>query len=389
MTFADPLNVFVAHGHVDVAGSPDGPLAGLSFALKDLFDLAGVPTGAGSPAWLASHPVPTANAPVVDMLLAAGARLHGKTHTDELAWSLNGENFYYGTPTNPAAPGRIPGGSSSGSAAATAGRLVDFAIGSDTGGSVRIPSSYCGLYGLRPTHGRIPIEGAVPLAPSFDCVGWFARDPTTFAKVGSVLLKPTSPRPGKRRLLIAEDIFATAGPAVVAALKAGVARVEAVHGAAHPVQVAPDGLAAWYNIFRLVQFDDATRAHQAWLSAADREISPGLRGRFAAAAAQDPADVKAALARRAEIRRHMDDLLGDDGLLLLPTAPDIAPLRGRPTAETEAYRIRALSMLCPAGLAGLPQISMPLGTMHECPIGLSAMAPRNDDEALVTLIQAI
>src|SRR5262249_22472026 len=156
--------------------------------------------------------------------LDAGARLVGKTMTDELAWSLNGENFHYGTPVNPKAPGRIPGGSSSGSAAAVAGGLVDFAVGSDTGGSGRLPASYCGIFGIRPTPGRIPIAGAVPLAPSYDTVGWFARDGALLARVGAVLLGsgPASEQP--RRLLIAEDLFQAAGPAATDALQDGIKR---------------------------------------------------------------------------------------------------------------------------------------------------------------------
>ncbi len=180
MTSSDPLGAFVVHGAIDLQLRADGPLAGLTFAVKDFFDAAGLPTGAGSPECLATHEVPAASAPVVDRLLDAGARLVGRTMTDELAWSLNGENFHYGTPVNPSAPGRIPGGSSSGSAVAVAGGLVDFSVGSDTGGSVRLPASYCGIIGMRPTHGRIPIEGAVPLAPSYDTVGWFARDAALF-----------------------------------------------------------------------------------------------------------------------------------------------------------------------------------------------------------------
>eukprot|EP00752_Nemacystus_decipiens_P019502 g17558.t1 len=158
--------------------------------IKDLFDVAGLRTGNGSPTWLAAAEPATADAPVVATLLDAGARFVGKTLTDEMAWSLNGENAHYGTPVNVAAPGRIPGGSSAGSAAAVAGGLVDFALGSDTGGSVRAPASYCGIWGLRPTHGRIALDGAMALAPSFDTAGWFAKTPEIMAQVGDILFSP-------------------------------------------------------------------------------------------------------------------------------------------------------------------------------------------------------
>ena len=145
-----PINAFVTDCEIASRHASDGPLSGMTFGVKDLLDVAGVPTGAGNPDWRRTHAVPERTAPSVARLLDAGARLVGKTITDELAWDLDGENAHHGTPVNVAAPGRIPGGSSSGSAAATAAGLCDFAIGTDTGGSVRLPASFCGLYGIRP-----------------------------------------------------------------------------------------------------------------------------------------------------------------------------------------------------------------------------------------------
>ena len=193
----DPLGVFCRYTHVTHIGSETGSLAGLSLAVKDVFHIKGYRTGAGNPDWLRTHPAVETTAPVVQRLLDAGAHIVGKTHTDELAYSLNGENVHYGTPVNPNAAGRIPGGSSSGSAAAVAGGLVDFAIGTDCGGSVRLPASYCGIFGFRPTHGRIPLDGIVPLASSFDTVGWFTRNARLLEKVGRVLLDDQIGRPGR------------------------------------------------------------------------------------------------------------------------------------------------------------------------------------------------
>src|SRR5438093_9304209 len=158
----DNLGAFCRHTHVAVKGTGAGPLANLVFGLKDIYDVAGHKTGFGSPDWLATHSPAARTAPSVQVLLDAGADLVGKTHNDELTYSLTGENAHYGTPINVNAPGRIPGGSSSGSAAAVAGGLVDFAVGSDTGGSVRAPASFCGIYGIRPTHGRVSLEAHVP-----------------------------------------------------------------------------------------------------------------------------------------------------------------------------------------------------------------------------------
>ena len=226
MNVHDPYNAFCRHTHVELDWAPVCPLAALSFAVKDVFDIAGHRTGNGNPVWLKTQEPAARTASSVERLLAAGARMVGKTHTDEMAYSLNGENVHYGTPINPNAPGRIPGGSSSGSAAAVAGRLVDFALGTDCGGSVRLPASYCGIYGIRTTHGLVAVDGLVDLAKSFDTVGWFARDAQMMRRVAKVLL-PEASGFTPRRLLIAEDAFEFAGPGVRAALAHGVAEVKA------------------------------------------------------------------------------------------------------------------------------------------------------------------
>ena len=177
----DDINAFVPGPRVHIDGRAGGPLSGLTFAAKDLFDVAGHPTGGGNPDWAKYNPIPTRHSWAVQRLLDAGATLVGKTITDEVSLGIVGENAFYGTPVNVRAPGRVPGGSSSGSAAAVAAGLCDTAIGTDTGGSVRVPSSFCGLYGIRPTHGRIDVSGMLPQAPSSDTTGWFARDAATFA----------------------------------------------------------------------------------------------------------------------------------------------------------------------------------------------------------------
>src|ERR687890_1761221 len=205
----DPALAFMPYPAAAVANAETGPLAGLTFAVKDLFDLAGYPTGCGSPHMLAMSGIKTRTAPTVQRLLDAGARLVGKTITDELAFSLSGKNAHFGTPVNGGAPDRVPGGSSSGSASAVSNELCDFALGTDTGGSVRGPASHCGLFGIRPTHGRVSLEGCHDLAPSFDTCGYFTRDGATFIRVGEVLLGPDSaPLPQIPRVLLAQDAFA-------------------------------------------------------------------------------------------------------------------------------------------------------------------------------------
>jgi amidase len=378
----DPYNAFCRHTHAEAEGAPGGPLRGLTFAVKDVFDIAGHRTGNGNPVWLESHAPAERTASAVERVLAAGARMVGKTHTDELAYSLNGENVHYGTPTNPRAPGRIPGGSSSGSAAAVAGGLVDFALGTDCGGSVRLPASYCGIYGIRTTHGLVPADGVVDLAASFDTVGWFARDAKTMLRVGDVML-PSAPAFVPKRLLIAHDAFAFAGAEITDALAAAVTRLEAALPDRRQVAVYTGDPAAWSGIFRILQGDEIRRKHSAWIDAHNPRFGPGIAERFLWTRTIDPAEVERMRPRCEEVAKHMDALLGDDGLLCLPTAPGIAPKLATPADELEVFRGRAFALLSIAGLARLPQLSLPLGTMAGCPLGISLIAPRGRDRGLL------
>jgi amidase len=394
----DTLGAFCRHTHVECAGAASGPLAGLTFGLKDIFDVAGHRTGFGSPDWLRTHPPAAASAWVLTRLLHAGASLVGRTHTEEMAFSLTGENAHYGTPVNPAAPGRVPGGSSSGSAAAVAGALVDFAIGSDTGGSVRAPASFCGIYGMRPTHGRISLEGACPLAPGFDSCGWFARDAELLARVGAVLLDETGPGPEGRgpegrdrpgRLLLAQDGFAHALPETAAALQPMVSRIEALLGPAQPVVVSAEGLPAWFALFRTLQHDEIWQTHREWITSVRPAFGPVIAARFEAVAKTEPDAVRLATVHRHAIRAHLDALLADGAVLLLPTVPDIAPRCHEPAETAVPVRERALALLCVAGLGGLPQLSIPAGTVHGCPVGLSLVAARGADAMLLEVARQI
>src|SRR5256714_7903695 len=196
-----------------------GMLDGLCFAVKDVIDVAGWKTGCGNPTWRDSHPSAVANAVCVEQLLRAGARCVGKTISDELAFSLLGQNHFYGTPLNPQAPDRVPGGSSSGSASVVACGLVDFALGTDTGGSTRVPASNCGIWGFRPSHGFISLAGVNPLAPSFDTVGVLAQSADVLAKVALVLLAAAPVSPNKPTTIhLIREAFALADADVQEAL---------------------------------------------------------------------------------------------------------------------------------------------------------------------------
>jgi amidase len=326
----------------------------------------------------------------VQKLLDAGARFVGKTITDELAFSMNGQNAHFGSPINGAAPERITGGSSSGSAAAVSNRLCDMALGSDTGGSVRAPASHCGLYGLRPTHGRISLQDVLDLSPSFDTCGWFTRDLHSFARVADVLLgSDPAPLPAAPRLLRPTDLWVLLDGEVIDAFAGPCAKVEAALGPAAPVMVVLDSLDAMYWHYRHVQGHEAWTVDGALIERYQPPLGPGVAQRFAWAREIPDQKLADGQAYRTRFRAHMAALLGTDGVLLMPTMPDIAPLISDDEAGLESYRNRALQMLCIAGLAGLPQLSLPWATRLGAPLGLSLVGPQGGDRSLVALAQRI
>ncbi len=237
----EDIGAFVPGPRARIVGKARGPLSGLTFAAKDLFDVADVPTGGGNHDWPTGRAVPTQHSWAVQTLLDAGATLIGKTITDEVSLGILGENAFDGTPVNVRAPGRVPGGSSSGSAAAVAAGLCDTALGTDTGGSVRVPASFCGLYGIRPTHGRINVAGMMPQAPTSDTTGWFARDAATFSKVSAVMLGEQISQALPTRLVVAVDAFGFADANVAAALQPMVQRLAALVGHGREDIMAPPG----------------------------------------------------------------------------------------------------------------------------------------------------
>jgi amidase len=382
----DPANAFLPYPAVAVPNADHGPLAGKTLAVKDLFDVAGYPTGGGSPTMLALSGVKTATAPAVSKLLDAGARFVGKAHTDELAFSLNGKNAHFGTPRNGADPLRIPGGSSSGPASAVSNDLADIGLGSDTGGSVRGPANHCGLFGVRPTHGRVTLDGCLDLAATLDTAGIFARTGEVFAEAATVLYgEDTRPLPDAPRLLLAADAFSLLDEAVILALEPALARIEEALGAAEPVTVAPEGFESLYWAFRYIQGREAWEADGAMIERHAPPLGPGVAERFAFSKAVTDEQVGAARETRAAFASAFARMIGRDGVLVLPTMPDIAPLIAQPESELEVYRNKALNLLCLAGLSGLPQVSMPLAKRLDAPLGLSLIGPAGSDVSLCRL----
>ncbi len=367
-----------------IRGGGAGPLGGLDWAAKDLFDLAGEVTGYGNPDWARTHAPAAANAWVVVALLHAGARLVGKTKTVELAFGMTGENVWYGTPRNPRAPDRFPGGSSCGSATAVAAGLVDFALGSDTGGSVRIPASYCGLFGIRPSHGAISLAGACALAPSFDTPGWFARDAALLERVGTVLL-PGGGGPAKGPLLRVEEAWANTEPAVAAALAPALATLEEAFGPAIGLALAPEGLRPLYDAYRTLQCYEAWACLGNWVIATEPKFGPGVGDRFAVARAMSEAEAVAGQAVRRRMQARLRPLLAGGAVLVYPTSPAPAPLLAASPAEQQRVREATLCVTAIAGLAGLPEVTLPAGTVEGVPVGLSLVGGAGTDRALLGL----
>jgi amidase len=357
-----------------------GRLDGLTFAVKDLIDVAGAHTGGGNPDWLSSHAAAAASAPVVTAALAAGARLVGKTITDELAFSLEGENAHYGTPVNPACPERLPGGSSSGSAVAVAAGLVDFALGTDTGGSVRVPASFTGVFGFRPTHGRVSTQGVVEFAPSYDTVGWFVREADVLSRVGETLLDRAADV-GLGRLVLVRDAFAMAEPDGAALLEAEARR----WGAVEDTTVFDGAQADWLECYRVLQGAEIWQYLGPWIAARRPAFGPSIAPRFADVATIAPPAVTQYREFRHVVTEHLHRLTRDGTGLVIPTTPGLALAKAASAVEIGSFYATALPLNAIAGHAGLPQVTLPAVRIDGCPLGLSIVGPRGADRALLEL----
>lgn len=377
---------FVPHDlKAPIEGAATGPLAGLNVAVKDMYDIAGERTGGGNPDWLAAQQPAAKNASVVQKLLDAGATITGKTICDEFFYSIAGVNAHYGTPNNPRAPGRLPGGSSSGSASAAASEACDIAIGSDTGGSIRVPASFCGLYGIRTTHGRVDLTGAMHMAESFDVCGWFANGPGTFRKVGDVLLEGTSTTAAITGLAMLSDAFAEADPEVAELVQQGLTAMAGELPSSSIQRIAPDGLDVWREAFRIIQSREIWSVYGDFVERVKPKFGPGVAERFAAAATVTAEQAAEARVMQERARDRIRGIAQPGTLLVLPTCPAIAPLTHAPNEAHEAFRVRAMRMTCIAGLSGLPQVSLPVGTLGGRPVGLSFIGWAGGDEALLDL----
>lgn len=386
---------FVREGDdaLPAAAGDSGPLGALRLAIKDVFDIAGLRCGAGSPTWRDAQPPAARHALAVQRLLDAGAACVGRTVTDELTYSLAGSNAHYGSPSNPAAPERLAGGSSSGSAAAVAAGDADIALGTDCGGSVRLPASYCGIWGMRPTHGRIATNGCFTLAHSFDTVGWFARDGALLAAAFAQLAASAPAAELAQEFksvqwLHSPEVTALLDDGIRAAWHALLPALQARGGGEAP-GVALD-LPAWAEAFRTLQAAEIWQQHGGWFQRHGATLGADVRERFERAARIAPDAVARAQQRRVHATRAMARMLEAPGsLLVLPTVPTVAPARSDGAARVDDVRQRSQQLLCIAGLAGLPQVTLPWARVDGAPVGLSVIGARGDDERVLAAALAL
>jgi amidase len=379
-------SAFVPHDlSAPIAGTPGGPLTGLTAAIKDMYDIPGYTAGCGNPTWLETHRPAEKTAGAVQRILDAGATVIGKTICDEFFFSVTGANFHYGTPVNPRAPGRLPGGSSSGSASAVASGACDFALGSDTGGSVRIPAAFNGLYGLRPTHDRVDLSGLQAQSPTFDVPGWFANSPGIFRNIGPVLLDARRVPASLERLIVLEDAFAECDSDIADLLRTALEfMVEDLPPVAH-ARISLEGFDPWREAFRIIQGYEVWQTFGDFVTRYRPAMGPGIRERIEYSATVTTADAAAARAVKAQARDHILKTVQPGTVLALPTAPCIAPPVDLSQDDFDHFRVRVMRLTCTAGMAGLPQMNLPIGTLSGCPVGLSFIGWPGGDEVLLDL----
>lgn len=382
---ADSTNAFVSGPSlVDLGG--EGPLAPLTFAVKDVFDVAGHRCGAGNPSWLERAPIARAHAPSVERLLASGATLIGSTITDELAFSLSGTNVHYGTPVNCKAPGRVPGGSSAGSASAVAAGTVAFALGTDTAGSVRVPASYCGIWGMRPSHDRIPVSGVVPLAPSFDTVGILSSSGSVLELVLRSLLG-NQWRPAKRRitqLIAATDLFDLVESSVHGDLVAAAQQLsESLRVPLFWKEVlGKENIVECRDGFRRQQMGEVWQTHGQWIREYKPNFGPGVAARFEMASKVAPMTDSEARSLKRSVTALLEKLIFPDSLMVVPLTPSVAPPLAESPADKERLRQSIISLNSIAGISGAPELACPGFYSNGFPIGIGVIGLPGEDELL-------
>ncbi|XP_074584735.1 outer envelope protein 64, mitochondrial [Curcuma longa] len=413
------FGAFVQRFEICPAPQPPPPaarhrLSDLKFAVSDNFEIEGFDAaGYGNPDWKRTHDPASLTAVVVSWLLENGATCVGRTVLDEFAFGVTGENLHYGTPYNPELPSLVPGGSCSGSAVAVAAELVDFALGTDTIGGVRIPSAFCGVFGFRPSHGILSMLGILENSQTLDTIGWFARDPSILHCVGHVLLQ-ASPLVLKRtrRFLLADDCFQLLRVPKQRTVDVLSKAIENLSGY-QPCKHMNISQYLMTNVLSLKEFTEPTPNqgtsilkavssamvslqrcefqfnHEEWFNTVKPRIGVRISSQVLAAVNSTQDDTKSLYKVRAEMRSALNSLLKDDGILVIPTVADFPfkrDLRKKLTCEIED-RLHALLSI--AGMSGCCQVTVPFGKYEEYPISISFIAAHGADKFLLNTILEI
>ncbi len=391
-------NLDIAEINERAASSAVPSLAGLRFAVKDLFAIAGRTTGFGNPVWLQTHQPESVHAEVVSQLLKAQAKLVAVTCTDEMAFSMDGINIHYGTPINSQLPDCIPGGSSSGSASVVAAGMVDFALGTDTAGSIRVPASYCGIWGLRPTYGAVSSIGVLPLGPSFDTVGILAPSHQILATVAKVILNEANAGANSnsnkqiKKLLVCDDLLALLEPSLAPDIVAAITKAGACFEAIEHIKISDSlELNNLVGIFNAIRAYEAWQCHGQWLESKNPNLAPAIRERFFNCKDATEDEATKARAEQQELRQKLEDLLVDDSALCFPTTFNLPPSKLASAELLQQNKTVNMSLCAMATLSGFPQISIPIPLSNRKPIvktGLSLLANSGMDLPIINAAAA-
>lgn len=379
----DHLQAFMRFNHIALKGRETGPLSKYVFAVKDVFKIKGSTFSNGHPKWLETHEPDDFTSSAITKVLEAGADLVGKTVCDELCYSISGENWHYGSPINPHDPNRLAGGSSGGTGVAVAGDLVDFAFGSDCLGSVRVPASYNGVLGIRPTYERIANDGEAPYCESMDVLGYVAKDPAVFKDVSDILLGEDKKSVSYTKLLIAKDCFDAVDSEVREALQPAIDFMGEKFDMVKNISFGEDILKQWVKTFKIVQGYEVWESYGGWVRKYNPTLPPGQKDRLHIASQITIEKYENALKEKEKIEKQIEEMVHPDTLLCLPTVASIAPLKRAGLDAINQHRAQSSGLLCISPLSGTPQVTLPLIKMQEMPLGISLIGSKGTDRQLV------
>lgn len=380
-----------------IPASQSGILNGLNFAVKDCIDIKGKLTGFGNPTWQKTHPPAIENAICVELLLLNGAKCLGKTITDEFTYSLIGENYFYGTPLNPHCPDRVPGGSSSGSASSVSCGIVDFALGTDTGGSVRVPASNCGIYGYRPTHGKIITAGTIPLAPSLDTIGVLSKNFSILKNVASVLLGNDFKINSKPKVIVIEDILDICEPTIKQTFLTYLNKSFEKYSFLKLTDILSSEITfSWlFELYVLLHSCELWNVHGSWIESTKPELGPIANYNFnQIAKIANRNNLPSGIRKREWFADIIRNYLNDKVIFCFPTTPDIAPKKDFHSQNPEArksggYFQKLIGINAIASLSRSPQITIPINKSGDFPVGMSFLASQNQDGLLFQLLSGL